>query len=66
MIQTKTRNEKAKAHRAALREAFEAERAEIYGQPQVSAVAQVTQPPAAEQKPAPQPQQQQKHHQNRR
>jgi hypothetical protein len=67
VIQTKARNEKAKAVRDAARTEFERERAEIFGKPEASATAQPSQPVAAEQKPAQQPpQQQHKHQQNRR
>ena len=68
MIQTKARNDKAKAARAVIRAEFERERAEILGTLQVSAPAQPVQPVAVEQKPAQQPQQnnKQQHQHNRR
>lgn len=64
MIQTKERNEQAKAKRAAMRAEFERERSEIYGQPQVSAPVQPQ--AAAEAKPAQPPQQQNRHQQQKR
>ena len=68
MIQTKARNDKAKAARAVIRAEFERERAEILGTAQVSVPAQPVQPVAVEQKPAQQPQQnnKQQHQHNRR